>query len=130
MMKTVFSGVLHLFLWFPMLCSHVEATFEDGFMRSVYLIDEGHHYLSTTGSIIQTLSLNSADGCGFECMRQSVCLSFNVGLYPDSCVRFRCELLYAKKHAKHSHLQQSSGFKHFSIYVSKSVLHIFVLIHF
>ena len=56
--------------------------------------------------------------CGFACVCNPPCVSFNVALFPNENGKFRCELLSEDKFRSLDKLTDSQQFHHYSLQVN------------
>ena len=83
-----------------------------------------YHHLSTK-TIARSYVMDTFD-CGFKCMTETKCYSFNFAAYRDSNGLYLCELLATDKYrASESDLQDNGTFHHFSPLVSETTVSVY-----
>lgn len=85
---------------------------ENGFLAYGSFIPSFHRSLLAT-KIVISLSEDRLD-CGFVCMAEPKCVSFNIATNPDSNGFILCELLDTDMFHDKSNLQYNASFHHFS----------------
>ena len=79
-----------------------------------------HKFRHLKGSLLDSsCEVVWAIDCGFACVANAPCVSFNVALSPNENGKLRCELLSEDKFRSPDKLTNSQEFHHYSIQVSK-----------
>ena len=64
---------------------------------------------------LQSKLVNSYVDCGFACIRNTLCVSFNAAVNPDEEKKIRCDLLPSSSYNNEGKLIADSQFHHFLI---------------
>ena len=78
-----------------------------------------HKFRHLQGSLLDSsCEVVRATDCGFTCVANAPCVSFNVALSPNENGKLRCELLSEDKFSSPDKLTSSQEFHHYSMQVS------------
>ena len=81
-----------------------------------------HKFQFLQGSMLDSsCEVNRATECGFACVANAPCVSFNVALSPNENGKLRCELLTEDKFTSPDKLTDSQQFHHYSIKVTDNL---------
>ena len=78
-----------------------------------------HNFQHLQGSLLDSsCEVAQAEECGFACVSNAPCVSFNVALLPNENGKLRCELLSEDMFRSPDKLTDSQQFHHYSIKVT------------
>lgn len=78
-----------------------------------------HKFQHLQGPLLDSSSEVAQDEeCGFACVSNAPCVSFNLALLPNENGKFRCELLSEDKFRSPDKLTDSQQFHHYSLQVT------------
>ena len=96
--------------------------FQHGLSYANFVVHKFQHlqgsHLDSSCEVVQD------DECGFACVANAPCVSFNVALSPNENGKLRCELLSEDKFRSPDKLIVSQHFHHYSIKVSDTKFNI------
>ena len=72
-------------------------------------------YLNITSFAIELFQVN--ESCGYACLQNPSCFSYNLAVYPDINGKLLCELLPSDKYNNSNKFVPSQVFRHFSVAV-------------
>lgn len=114
-MKSVVFELVSLFSLAEMTSAWLQKLpykLENGFLAYGSFSPFYYHSLTTTKII--TSSPEDKLDCGFACIAEPKCVSFNIAANPDSNHLFLCELLDTDMFHEKGKLQSNASFHHFS----------------
>ena len=76
---------------------------------------ESHRFHILKVKRLQSKLANSYVDCGFACIRNTLCVSFNAAVNPDGDKKIRCDLLPSSSYENEGQLIADSQFHHFLI---------------
>ena len=100
---------------------HTKSTAEQA---KVYFVLHLYHKLSISPSL-KTLSVSDVIQCGFYCLRDDSCLSYNFGLAVDAVGHHICQLLEGDKQQNSHNFVSSQDFYHYDFMVRKQTYKFF-----
>lgn len=104
-------------LWCYVLKGFNQGSFGD-LVYVNYVVDE-FSYLNITS--VSAYLIEDANDCGFACLENTSCFSYNLAASPDSNGKLLCELLPSDKYNNPDKFVSNKFFHHFSISVSGMV---------